>query len=1019
MFPFDRPSRRQIFRKIERRRPFLGATVSGIDTLRAVLIRISFLSDRDDELSTLASDGNFNLSHDDVIIDPPPHNRRYFNSHMVGLRNYIWFQSGGKVELEWVVLPEELNESYKLTDLADYGPGQSGSWTTEKLVQFFKDSICKADTAEGLSFPWGDYDAIIVAHAGANLQSDIDYDTPNDIPSFFAGLGDEDAFEVSSGDTIWDGSVIPETAVQDGFNGGIAGVLIHEFCHQLGLPDLYNINFGNPTIGVWGLMDSGGLLGAWFEDGDGEEHYVEGFMPGGLSAWSRTYLGWTTVDTVKTFTNVMALPAVEKESARVVRIEMGEDEYLLLENRVAELDGIKTVYVRDENGVIIGTRNCIDCSGNIAPPDPEWPLVNGYDKLLPTEREDPSYDGGPGLLVWHIDERLIEQRWEENTINTFKPFGVWLVEAGGVVDLGDPSSPFGWGWFDDAYYQGNNETLSDSTLPPSWSNWNVPTGVRVEHVSSRDTLMSFGAGVRDRLATKLIGSLGTPAPDGILPLSGDYRALVVDLYGRGRIAGSGSYVFSLHQRIMTPPAMAAEFAPGIDAVIIGEQQGVIHLFQDSDWTEPEGWPYEGIMGNLITHPVVIASGEGHFVTAADDAGFFYLIDHTGEDFPGFSPHALLEPDRVLGNIVVSVDTLYRTTGLFLLTGSAAPSRRAWLLGWDISGIDQGVSPVMLAGYPQFVDLTAAEIDGRISLVGGNVDPLHTGDELYVVLHTTGRVLLCGNGRILAERNRETYIRTTPALYDLNGDSYLDLIFSDGEYVYAINPSGANLTGWPRRPEDLYQLPGEVGVSAPVTVAHTESGPIVLIGTRQGLLYRLDRFGELVGYPWKIARGFAAALDILIDGGDGILFFMDGGYSRWRYGRFENADETGLALSFHSWHSTWGDRARTAFAVPARPLDGIPASDWLNLDRDLVVYPNPSNGHRVGFHFTAPESGEAQLSVLTLSGELVLERRKILIGGQDEFVVSMSDKASGIYLCRLVVRSGGKETEAYRKFALVR
>jgi M6 family metalloprotease-like protein len=1000
-------------------RPFLGAAVSGIDTLRAVLIRVSFLSDRDDELSTLASDGDFNLRHDDVIVDPPPHDRRYFNSHMLGLRNYIWFQSNGKVELEWVVLPEGLSESYKLTDPADYGPGLSGSWTTEKLVQFFKDSICRADTAEGLDLPWGDYDAVIVAHAGANLQSDIDYDTPNDIPSFFARLGEEDAFEVSSGDTIWDGSVIPETAVQDGYYSGIAGVLAHEFCHQLGLPDLYNINFGDPTVGVWDLMDSGGLLGAMFEDVEGDPVYVEGFIPSGLSAWSRTYLGWTTVDTVKTFTNGMTLPAVEKESARVVRVEMGEDEYLLLENRVAELDGIKTVYVKDENGVIIGTRNCIDCPGDIAPPDPEWPLVNGYDKLLPTELEDPSYDGGPGLLVWHIDERLIEQRWEENTVNTFRPFGIWLVEASGVADLGDPSSPYSWGWFDDAYFRSNNATLSDSTLPPSWSNWGVPTGVRVEKISPRDTLMSFGAGVRDRLATELIGSLGTPAPDGVLPLSGDYRTLVVDQYGRGWIAGSGSYIFSLHQHILTPPALATGFAPGIDAIVIGERRGVVHLFQDSDWTEPQGWPYDRIIGNLVTHPVVISFDDRHFVATADDEGFLYLIDDAGEDFPGFSPHALLEPDRVVGNIMVSVDTLYRTAGFFFLAGSAAPSRRAWLVGWDISGIDRGESPVMLPGYPLFLDLTSAEIEGRISLVGGDVDPLHTGDEQYVVLHTTGRVLLCGSGEVLAERNREEYISSIPALYDLNGDSYLDLIFSDGECICAINPSGANLTGWPRRPRDLYELPDAVSISAPVTVAHTESGPVLFAGTRQGLLYRLDRFGELVGYPLKVARGFEAAPDILIDGEDGILSFVDGGYSRWRYGQFENAEETGLALNFHSWHSTWGDRARTAFALPARPLDGSPAPDWMDLDRNLVVYPNPSNGHRVGFHFTAPASGEAELFVMTVSGELVLERRMDLIGGQDEFVVSMSEKASGIYLCRLVIRSDGKETRAYRKFALVR
>lgn len=1024
VFSFDRPSRRKIPEHTTGRRPILGAASAETAIVRVVLIRVSFETDRDDALSSLRRDGNFDLTPGGgSVIDPTPHDRGYFNSHMIGLNNFVKFQSCGRLELEWTVLPEENAASYKLTDLAYYGPGQGGDWTIEKLVEFFRDCVLAADEGEGYAFPWNEYDAIIVAHAGANLQSDIDYDTPNDVPSFFARLGDGDYFTVSSGDTIYDGSVIPETAVQDGFYGGIAAVMAHEFCHQLGLPDLYNIYYNEPAVGVWDLMDSGGLLGAYMEDDEGGLHYVEGFIPSGLSAWSRTLLGWTSVDTVDGFDYDIALPAVEKQPARVVRVEMASDEYLLIENRAVELDDIPTNYVFDDNGVIIGVGNCLDCDGS-GSGGSEWELVNGYDCLLPIEPDSLddqviAYDDGPGLLIWHIDERLIAERWEENVINSQAPFGVSLFEAGGVVDLGDPSAYFPWGWYDDAYYEGNNSTLSDETLPPSWSNWNVPTGVRVENVSTRDTLMTFNAGVPDRLSTRLAAAPGRPAPGGVLPLSGEFRTLMLDPDGRAWLAGTESFLFSLYQPIVTPPALAAGFEPGIDAVVIGEERGVIHLIRDSDWSEPDGWPYEGIVGRLSTHPVVLKPQGDFLVVAADDEGFFYLIDHEGNDYPGFSPHQLPDYDRVLGNIVIAVDTLYRAAGIFFIDGGVEPKPHAWILGWDLSGFGWGGSPVMFPGYPMYFELEEDEVLGEISVLGGEIDPLSDGYELYIALHASGRLLLCGGGGVHAIRDREDRIATIPALYDLNGDSFLDCIYSDGEYIHAVNPSGANLTGWPRRPEELYQLPWEVDISAPIMVAHTASGGVVLAGTRRGILYRLDHLGELAdGYPWKLSRGFEAAVEVVVSGAGCMLAFLDDGYYRWRRGGLELPDQSGLALDFRSWHSTWGDRSRSAFALPAGTADGK-AGGWMQLARDLVVYPNPSRGSRIGFHFTAPETGEAYLEVMTISGEPVLDRSKNCAGGQDEFIVSMQDEASGIYLCRLKVRSGGREIEAYRKFAIVK
>lgn len=1036
IFPYDKASRRDLGRRKVRHRELLAAAASPIDTVKAVLIRISFETDRDDALSTLSTGGNFDLTSDgQSIIDPPPHNRSYFNSHMLGLRHYFSFQSCGRLEIVWDVLPFSEDESYKLSDPADYGPGSYGQWTTESLVTFFRESIEAADAAlaaDGYPVRIGDYDAVIVAHAGANLQSDIDFDTPNDIPSFFARLGDEDQFTVDGGATvISDGSVIPETAIQDGFTGGIAAVLAHEFGHQLGLPDLYNIDTNNPTIGAWDLMDSGGFLGALIEDDEGRVHYVEGFVASGLSAWSRTFLGWTEVKTVWTFENAISLPAVEKCPARVVKVTASGDEYFLIENRAAELDDLLTGFITDENGVIIATGNCLNCQGGI-PDEPEWELTNGYDILLPTESAVPSYDGGPGVLIWHVDEGLIADRWDDNTVNSLRPFGVTLLEANGVVDLGDPSSPFGLGWYDDAYYLGNNSTLSDSTLPPSWSNWGVPTGVRVEGVSARDTLMTFGAGVRSLLNKRPVGSMEFLIPSSVLPLTGPYRSLIIDEVGRGWLAGGENPVFDLQgQQVVTPPAYAPDFdAENSNAVIVGEQRGLIHAFRDTTytiWSDGYGWP-RYIGAPLVTHPVVATTTRGTFVAAADSLGSIHLLDNEGNE-AGESPINLSEGDIVRSNLVVADDSHGTATGIFFVGGGFEPSPHVWLFRWNIVADGGEVSLALAEGYPHYISMTTDEIAEEITLVGGDIDPFESGDEVYVISGVTGRIKLFGLNGLLSERTSERRITTWPALVELNGDGYLDLIYSDGYSIYAVNPSGANLTGWPRKLSEIYHLPWPAVVSSPITAIDASVGGYVIVGSNGGLLYVFDRRGELsTGSPRKVSSSFFSAIDLLSVGGSGVFSYLDvplterndGAPGSGSYGTSFEWHEAPFSIENgeHSWSHAYGNTMRTSFVRCSAGGIGT-GKEWLSLANNLVIYPNPARGERVRFHFTAPQSGNAYLEIMTITGELVVKESKKLSGGEDEFVVSMAGKASGIYLCRLVVSSRGNTVEAYKKFAVVR
>ncbi|MEO3978203.1 immune inhibitor A domain-containing protein [Streptomyces sp. CAU 1734] len=105
-----------------------------------------------------------------------------------------------------------------------------------------------------------------------------------------AGPANNKAGGTQIGDTgIWvaDYTVQPE-------NGGL-GVFAHEYAHDLGLPDHYDISGrGENSTGYWSLMS----VGSWLGMGDGSI----GELPGDMTAWDKLQLGWLNYEKAKAAT---------------------------------------------------------------------------------------------------------------------------------------------------------------------------------------------------------------------------------------------------------------------------------------------------------------------------------------------------------------------------------------------------------------------------------------------------------------------------------------------------------------------------------------------------------------------------------------------------------------------------------------------------------------------------------------------------------------------------------------------
>ncbi|MCP4482545.1 MAG: M6 family metalloprotease domain-containing protein [bacterium] len=155
------------------------------------------------------------------------------------------------------------------------------------------------------------------------------------------------------------------------------GTFCHEFGHILGLPDLYNTKTGQPTCSKWALMDAGGWGG------------YKGDTPTHLSAWSKEYLGWSTVKTVSDNANNLQIFPTENidnndTTFEAFRFEVENfDEYYLLE-------------YRDET-------------------------IGRYSPLP-----------GSGYLFWHIAKNTIEAYLDNNLVNANNDNrGLDLIEADG------------------------------------------------------------------------------------------------------------------------------------------------------------------------------------------------------------------------------------------------------------------------------------------------------------------------------------------------------------------------------------------------------------------------------------------------------------------------------------------------------------------------------------------------------------------------------------------------------------
>ncbi len=865
------------------------------DVLRVVLVRIGFETNRDSTLTTITGGGDLMLDPladpGPLEIDPPPHNKAFFESHLVGLTEYYEFMSGGRLQIEGTVLPEGENDSYKLSDVADYGPGANSFWTLESLERLVQDMITTTDAGmitDGVGSGLADYDDetpltyVIFVHSGSDWQSDINGDSPNDIPTFFVTLGEPIGLSGTnlSGNPgqLSECSIIPETTNQDGFVGSIAAAFYHEFGHALGLPDVYDTQSGLPSVGIWDLMDSGTNLpvniGALVVD-DGDTTVVTvsatGVLPPSLSAWCKSYLGWLVTDDVSSPVpgkDNYLLPAVGVPREQYQRYNAGfgdfnlaypqayragisPREYFLIENRWVPMTDEPLPFSdlrfeRDEaTGVI---QYLAGLSGGT------WENSGLYDYFMPAG----------GLLVWHVNEDRIAAELGNNTINAYGD-GLRLVEADGIQDIGVLDAyVLGWfgSWRDpfggidpDGNETGFND-LYTSGFPSSLNFDRSYSGVRLSEMAQRvartASVMKFEATLEPVLEG-FPWEIAPPDPDEPTPLNGvSGLAIETSSLTPVDVAGEQVLIFSDKKGPDAPDGMFFTSLYGI------RPNGAAR------WPNSSGLPnwYDGafaIIGSpLVGSPVAVSHPAGGFelIWASENGTVATTLLPTGVADPSELWHRSMTPNLVAGPRVLRWEGAESrilvpagADSLYILDRSGD-----WVgAGWHLAGsngetvtemrlnilpaADGGTDRVVAftdvgwflfdqdaTGFAANPVFTAYDIVPAQPPQWSAVIPVGSAEFSVRIFGDEGELgawAVAPDGGIETRsllREMDGPLVCEPAVADLDGDGRHDLIMATATRIYAFQLNGVPLRGFPVRFFDLFPLDEDTRVQGPLVIA---------------------------------------------------------------------------------------------------------------------------------------------------------------------------------------------------------
>jgi M6 family metalloprotease-like protein len=469
---------------------FVSSLLFSQTQLNILAVRVEFQPDQSERTT---GDGTFNLSTESARyqVDPPPHNKTYFEAHITAVDDYFSKVSNGDVAITGEVFPLGLNDAYSLPrQMEAYNPNLGEASTNTGLAELFRDAMVLAQADASIDF--ASYNCVVVFHAGVGKDVNIGVDeTPQDIPSLY--LSPEFLAQYLDANEVADlpvdrGIIMPETESQVGLQLAMNGIFANNIASFLGLPDLFDPDEGTSVIGQFGIMDAG-LFNAL------------GLIPARPMAWTRVYAGWEeAVEILPGSTGTYDISAVQSGTPAVYKMPVSDNESFWLEHRWSGNINRDSLLVELSSGrdTLMTWREYFE---------EHEPGVLTFDEATGVMVSAENYDygiRGSGILIWRVDEDIINAKIADNRVNDDEDRrGVSLVEADGANDIGqnydllDAADGSQLGYPLDFYFADNgspfyDNTFNNASFPPALSHYNrAETWIDLKDFSGIAETMQF------------------------------------------------------------------------------------------------------------------------------------------------------------------------------------------------------------------------------------------------------------------------------------------------------------------------------------------------------------------------------------------------------------------------------------------------------------------------------------------------------------------------------------------------
>ncbi len=969
------------------------------ETLYVYALRVQFKPDNNPNTT---GDGTFDLSHNyPDSVDAPPHDSSYFTDHLEFLKNYYYKSSKGKLIIKYSIIG---GTRYLPLEMKDYSPGRNEG--LNKMGRMFYEAWASADSVVDFSGIDPSKSAFVIFHAGVGRDVDLlsqgIFQGQQDIPSIFLGInslksiyGDStQGYYTKEGVIIPGSCVLPEheyRIIESSISSfflelGLNGIIVASIGSSLGLPDLFNTQTGVTAIGRFGLMDGQSLFS-----------YL-GVFPPEPSAWEKQYLGW--VDPVVVYSNgnysSRAASIDYNGNGSVYKVFISAKEYFLIENRNRDAmkngqiiqfvkNGVpgSVTFTKDEDGFQNG--DIWKLSGNITD-------VDELDWSLPGFKNDTA-DFQGGLLIWHIDENVIDANFSSNTINNnINHRGVDLEEAKGAQEIGvEINTPLGVfigdGTFVDYWYNGNHyvpATIYKNEFTP----FSIPNSKSYSNFNSRVCLTAFST------------------IDSVMTFHFEQCGSVANINGYPRFVGIDT---------------SANAQPiGFDYNGIGGDEIFVNVKDSLYGFRENGSPIRVDMPNGFLKDSVASSIVGYLNISSNK----YIAGTYGNKLSllSFTIDSLTSAP-----IVTTINSSFTlSTPVLIITDRLAAFDSIFYAGTNNGRIAR--FKTNLSGTVLYDSVSNTRIKELAQAISGTLPFGVTSiDESYKFLASSGiihigfepnstpvritndnKIMLGGN--IIPEHLGITNIYSSPTIAYFDNDATQDILFTADNKLFAVNRYGVPLDHFP------FSANGVSKISSGVAVADIDRDGVyeAIFGTGDGRVYAYNTQGKILdGFPLLTGKEIKSTPAIVnTEGKFGIVVYSTDGYlygwkTAWDYDSTKVLWKNYLQDKYHSNDGVF--RNVSNVTGPCLPSDKV--YNW----------PNPVYGKTTNIrYFLNGTANSVKVRIMDLAGELVTTLTGTANTGFDNEVAwDVSTVQSGIYIAVLELEGGNCSETPSIKIAVVK